>query len=398
MTAAQSNPPSTSPLNPPTTSPPNPRSYRWSDIVAEVAASGRTVLRAWPRAVDHLLLELGPADAPVPAQWFGSPAVAATEEARLPGAVRASQVGAGSRLLLHPDGVDRRLPGLAATLAVPGMELISHRPGRRAVLRGPADQFGVITYTKVVRPSRVGGLAERTHQAAALDLRTPAVLDVDPVVGSVTTGAVPGTGLADLLATDDADRACRATGAELARLHRQPIPGRIDQSARIDQPGRTARRAGLPIHDLQAEFDVMDRWLSWADQFEAPAPFDGRLDEPYDTLRSQSFDGMAGDVRPALLHRDIHDGQVLVDGDRVGVIDFDLMAVGDPALDLGNLLAHLELRELQGVLPDARPLVRAVLEGYRPDAAMRERLVLYRAVARKRLGALYAFRGTDVAT
>ncbi|MGO1971888.1 MAG: phosphotransferase family protein [Propionibacteriaceae bacterium] len=353
---------------------PESRTHRWSEVVADVIASGRTVLRAWPRALDHVLLELGPPHAPVPAQWFGSVGVAAAEEERLTGAVRRG------RLLLQLDGVDRRLTGLARILAEPGMELISHRAGRRAVLRGPADRLDGYTYTKVVRPRRVASLAERAHQAAALDLRTPAVLAVDEWAGSLTSSAVPGTGLNAVLTTPDAAHACHATGAELARLHRQPIPD------------------GLPIHDLQAEFDVLDRWLAWADHFDAPAPFGGRLDEPYDTLRIQRFDGPAGDVRPVLLHRDFHDGQVLVDGDRVGLIDFDLMAVGDPALDLGNLIAHLELRELQGMLEDATPLVEAVLEGYRPQPDVRRRLPLYRAVARRRLGALYAFRATDLIT
>lgn len=359
---------------------PESRTHRWSEVVADVIASGRTVLRAWPRARDHLLLELGPAHAPVPAQWFGSPAVTAAEASHLPESVRPDRDGAGGRLLLQPAGVDRRLTGLARTLADPGMELISHRPGRRAVVRGPADRLDGCTYTKVVRPSRVASLAERAHQAAALDLRTPAVLAVDEWAGSVTTSAVPGTGLNAVLTTPDAARACHATGAELARLHRQPIPD------------------GLPIHDLQAELDVLDRWLAWADHFDAPAPFAGRLNKPYDTLRTQTFDGPAGDVRPVLLHRDFHDGQVLVDGDRVGLIDFDLMAVGDPALDLGNLIAHLELRELQGMLEDATPLVEAALEGYRPQPDVRRRIPVYRAVTRRRLGALYAFRATDLIT
>lgn len=346
----------------------------WAAVLADVAAAGRTVLRAWPRAVDHLLLELGPADDRVPAQWFASITAASAEEARQSGAVRRG------RLLLQPGGVDRRLPGLATRLAAPGTELISHRPGRRAVLRESADQYGSPAFTKVVRPGKVAALAERSRQAEALDLRTPAVLGVDRMAGTVTTAALPGVGLADVLAGPEAASACRATGAALARLHRQPIP------------------AGLAVHDLSADLAVADRWRSWAEHFAAPAPFAGRLDEPVEPRPPGSSDRDGADVRPAVLHRDFHDGQVLVDGDRVGVIDFDLMAVGDPALDLGNLVAHLELRELQGVLADARPLVAAVLDGYRPGRGVLERLPVYRAATRRRLHALYAFRTTEVPT
>ena len=56
-----------------------------------------------------------------------------------------------------------------------------------------------------------------------------------------------------------------------------------------------------------------------------------------------------------LVHRDFHDGQVLLDESyAVGLIDFDLMAAGDPALDVANFLCHLELREHQGGMPRRR--------------------------------------------
>ena len=42
-----------------------------------------------------------------------------------------------------------------------------------------------------------------------------------------------------------------------------------------------------------------------------------------------------------VLHRDLHLGQMLAIGERVAVVDWDLAALGDPALDLGNLRAYL---------------------------------------------------------
>ena len=70
------------------------------------------------------------------------------------------------------------------------------------------------------------------------------------------------------------------------------------------------------------------------------------------------------------------------------------MAIGDPALDLANLLAHLDLRERQGLIDDAAPLRRAVLHGYGPGSALVKRLPGYEALARQRLAAVYAFRPT----
>ena len=41
------------------------------------------------------------------------------------------------------------------------------------------------------------------------------------------------------------------------------------------------------------------------------------------------------------IHRDFHPGQILADGERLWLLDFDLYCQGDPALDVGNFLGHL---------------------------------------------------------
>ena len=46
-------------------------------------------------------------------------------------------------------------------------------------------------------------------------------------------------------------------------------------------------------------------------------------------------------VIPCPVHRDFHPGQILVDGDRLWLLDFDLFSLGDPAVDVGNFLAHI---------------------------------------------------------
>ncbi|MGH8934431.1 MAG: phosphotransferase [Egibacteraceae bacterium] len=52
---------------------------------------------------------------------------------------------------------------------------------------------------------------------------------------------------------------------------------------------------------------------------------------------------------PVLVHRDSCDKQVTITDDgQVGPLDFDTLAVGEAALDIGNALAQLELRAMQG--------------------------------------------------
>ena len=98
------------------------------------------------------------------------------------------------------------------------------------------------------------------------------------------------------------------------------------------------------------------------------------------------------------MHRDFHDGQVLVDdAHAVGLIDFDLMAAGDPALDVANFICHLELREHQrGIV--AAPLAAAFLGGYQPSRPVQQALPFYLATSARRLSAVYTFRDADLPT
>src|SRR6266511_2429986 len=45
--------------------------------------------------------------------------------------------------------------------------------------------------------------------------------------------------------------------------------------------------------------------------------------------------------RPCGIHRDFYPAQVVVQGDRLFLLDFDLYCQGDPALDVGNFLGHV---------------------------------------------------------
>lgn len=91
-----------------------------------------------------------------------------------------------------------------------------------------------------------------------------------------------------------------------------------------------------------------------------------------------------GEVQPAPIHRDFHLRQLFWDPRRVWVIDFDLFALGDPALDVGNFLVYLETH----LAPDASASAReAFLHGYaiESDEAMQARLPVYQGFTWLRL-------------
>jgi Ser/Thr protein kinase RdoA (MazF antagonist) len=88
----------------------------------------------------------------------------------------------------------------------------------------------------------------------------------------------------------------------------------------------------------------------------------------------------------ATVHRDLHDQQAFVtpDGD-VAFIDLDTLGEGDPAVDLANLAAHLELL-------GAPELGETLLRGYGAPAAWAPRLAVLRRATLLRLACVHAFR------
>jgi aminoglycoside phosphotransferase (APT) family kinase protein len=67
------------------------------------------------------------------------------------------------------------------------------------------------------------------------------------------------------------------------------------------------------------------------------------------------------------IHRDFYADQVIVDGMRLYLIDFDLYCEGDPGLDIGNFLGHMTEQSLR-TLGDPGALVER-------ERAMEERFV-----------------------
>jgi len=141
---------------------------------------------------------------------------------------------------------------------------------------------------------------------------------------------------------------------------------------------------------------VLERWARTLDAHAAAGPA---------ALAAARVRGAVPGVAEALLgpapapavplHRDLHDGQVLVDGGgRVAFLDVDTLAAGEAALDLANLLVHLELAALLGAGDDVGACAAALRDAYAPDADVLRRLDAYAAAARLRVVCVHAFRPT----
>ena len=66
---------------------------------------------------------------------------------------------------------------------------------------------------------------------------------------------------------------------------------------------------------------------------------------------------------PRGIHRDFYADQVLVDGDFLYLLDFDLYCAGDPTLDVGNFLGHIREQSLRTTGdPDSLAHLEAAME------------------------------------
>jgi len=361
-------------------------------VRAEAEAAGHQLLRAVPRGPHHLLVAMtGPDGAEAVGQWFDDPGrcartAAETEAVADTGVVRRL----GPHLLLQAGGADRRLLGLERLVRREDATLVAHRPERRAVV---VHEHGALRcYTKVVRPDRLPALVDTLRAVAgSTSVRVPAVIAADAARGCVTVTEVEGhrlhEALGDACVGDTAlAAACEAVGRTLRRLHQTGLGAGLG--------------AGRRTHDAAAELMVTRDWLGQAGAHGLLADPDLPIASLLDTA-CRLLDGPPSGT--GLLHRDLHDKQLLITAEDVGVLDLDLAVHGDPALDLANLLVHLELRAHQGLLTPrrARLCADAVVAGYGPFAdpidgpiadPIAERLRGYGWATRLRLLGVYAFR------
>lgn len=301
----------------------------------------------------------------------------------------AERLLAQAELLAGAEPVDAALPGLDALLAEPGATLLVHRPGRRAVVRVPGAAGA--WYAKAVRPSRFAKVAERARRVEDIRaVRVPQVLAADAAAGVIRLASAGERTLLDL--GRDPDTPAAAWDAVWRRVARG-----VAEVQRLDG-------AGLPAHDAAAEEQV-------AREAAERAAHQGRLaGDAVDAAVVAVARDLAGEpCRRAVLHRDLHDKQLLVPAGpvtadpRVGMIDVDTLAVGEAALDVGNLLAHTELRVLQGTWPEAR--ARAAADALRDEldrlgvwGEIRARVPAYVRSTRLRLAGVYAVRAGEERT
>lgn len=199
------------------------------------------------------------------------------------------------------------------------------------------------------------------ERSASPFLGVPRVLGYDPRRRVLLQEHVPGVRLDALLAGPDASTALYRAGRALAALH-----------------GLAA--AVGPARRLRDHLDDLFRPHPTRVGEESPA-LAARLPAVLDALLAAESRWRPR-PRDVPIHRDVHARQLFLDGERVWLVDWDLCARGDGALDLGNFAAWLRAR--RGAGDEA---VGSLLRGYAEsgDAGVVARAPLYEALTYVRL-------------
>jgi Phosphotransferase enzyme family len=236
----------------------------------------------------------------------------------------------------------RRLPLLAGPdgLVRPRRARVTrHKPGRRCVLEydvkveRPGAPPEHVTLVGKVRARRFGAADFRLLRAvweAGFDAQSPDGISVPEPVGVIPRlqlwlqRKVPGRVATGLLDGPGGPALARRVAEAAHKLHRAGVPA--------------ARR-----HTLADELCILRDCLdavaqdrpAWAGRL-------GRLFESCTRLAAATPDPVRRGV-----HRDFYADQVIVDGPRLYLLDFDLYCAGDPGLDVGNFLGHVTEQALR---------------------------------------------------
>ena len=149
--------------------------------------------------------------------------------------------------------------------------------------------------------------------------------------------------------------------------------------------------ADLGRFDGWAERQV-GRWRKQLDSYSALEGYPGPDIPGVDAVGEWLAARLPADAQPGLIHGDFHFANVLISRDRpvvAAIVDWELVTIGDPLLDLGHLLATWPQRDTVGlsVMADGLPTHDEVIARYATQSTRSlDNLLWYRVLACYRLG------------
>jgi Phosphotransferase enzyme family len=238
---------------------------------------------------------------------------------------------------------------LGDSLSVRDVELVVFRRTRGCVVRYHlSSAFQPIVYGKVGYAARSGAIEAATNAlveslaGSRSWIRVPRVLGRDETLELMVVEPIPGS-RADMRSSAAVDALVDAAARTSAALHAAPL--RIGEVRTLEDEAVRARDAVGLMHAFAPRLGA---WLlEVVDQVERIDPVD------------------AGD--PVFSHGDFTPSQLLLDGDGVGVLDFDKLCQAEPARDLGRFSAYLRFALAKNGVADADALIERLHSTYQRD-------------------------------
>jgi len=239
---------------------------------------------------------------------------------------------------LDPEVAARRLRWHLARLAgdrrveLREIRVVRYKPGRRCLVEydidvPDGDGWESVTLIGKVQRGRFGNSGYRLLDAlwhVGFDALSEDGISVPEPIATIRVfrmwlqRRVPGVASSELLADPGAEGLAERIAEAAHKLHRAGIPA--ERSHGIDDELRILERCLAEVARRSAVRAERTRQLMIAcERLAACTPV----------------------FIPTGVHRDFYADQVIVDDDRLTLVDFDLYCRGDPALDIGNFLGHL---------------------------------------------------------
>jgi Phosphotransferase enzyme family len=220
----------------------------------------------------------------------------------------------------------------SARVRVTRAALLRHKPGRRAVIDytidvtwpdGRAEEVAAVGKMRASRPPRTAYrlLRELWRHGFTSDsadgISVPEPLGTVPALGLWLQRRVPGTLATTLLTTTAAVPLARRIAEAALKLHHAGV-------------------VPEKVHGPNEELAILERVLDGVRS--TRSEMRGAIDHLLACGRRlvATLDGPATGI-----HRDFYADQIVVDGRRLYLLDFDLYCVGHAALDVGNFAGHL---------------------------------------------------------
>lgn len=215
---------------------------------------------------------------------------------------------------LHAIRVTRHKPGRRCAIAY-DLSIGTNNSSESVVIIGKARAKGLDRYSYELQQSLWNG---KFAENSADGISVPEPIGIVPEWQMWLQNKIPGTVATDLLARSD--------GIALA--------SKIAEAAhKLHKTGIFPRRTHTMADELRILHDRLPKVVRQYPQWEK------RLELLLDKCDRLAID--TPEFLPCGIHRDFYGDQIIVNGDRLYLIDFDLYCEGNPALDIGNFIAHI---------------------------------------------------------